>query len=277
MPGLTTVLIAAAGAAGLIVGSFLNLVAYRLPARIPLTLERRCPDCDAPIKRRHQVPVVGWLLLRGKCAECGARVSARFPIVEIVTALAFAGVVWYFLAAGDPSRAFRDWMVLAILVVAYWYFAAISIVLTLIDLDTRRLPNAIVLPSYAVAGALFTIAALLSSDWPSLLRAAVSMAVLFAFYSILTLVRPAGMGGGDVKLAGVIGLYLGWIGWGAVAVGAFAAFLFGGIFGIALIIMRRAGRRTAIPFGPWMILGAWTGILAGEAVSQAYLALYATA
>ena len=277
MPGLTAVLVAAAGAIGLIVGSILNVLAYRVPAGIPLTRESRCPACEAPTTRRSKVPLIGWLLVRGKCDECGARLSVRSPTVEVVTALAFAGVAWYFLAASEPSRTLLDWAVVGILLVAYWYFAAISIVLTLIDLDTRRLPNAIVLPSYAVAGALLTIAALLSSDWQSLVRAAVSMTVLFAFYSILSLIRPAGMGGGDVKLAGVIGLYLGWIGWGAVAVGAFAAFLFGGLYGIALILLRRAGRRTAIPFGPWMILGAWTGIVAGQTVGQAYLALYASA
>ena len=101
------------------------------------------------------------------------------------------------------------------------------------------------------------------------------MAALYAFYFVLRLVRPGGMGGGDVKLAGVIGIYLGWLGWGALAVGAFAAFLFGGVFGIALMLVRRAGRKTAIPFGPWMILGAWTGVFAGEAVGAGMSNLFA--
>jgi len=163
---------------------------------------------------------------------------------------------------------------LALIIVAFLYFAAVSIVLTLIDLDTHRLPNAIVLPSYLVAGILFTTAAALTGDWGSLLRAAIGMAVLYAFYAILRLARPGGMGGGDVKLAGVLGIHLGWIGWGALAVGAFAAFLYGGLFGIALLLLRRAGRKTAIPFGPWMILGAWTGVFAGEAVGRWYVNLF---
>ena len=131
------------------------------------------------------------------------------------------------------------------MIVAFLYFAAISIVLTLIDLDTHRLPNSIVLPSYLVAGILFTLASLLSGDWAPLLRAGIGMAALYAFYFVLRLARPGGMGGGDVKLAGVVGIYLGWLGWGALAVGAFAAFLFGGVFGIALIA--RAGGPGARP------------------------------
>lgn len=274
MVALTPLFVVFAGLLGLAVGSFLNVVAYRVPAGISLTRESRCPHCDTAIAAKYNVPVIGWLALRGRCANCGAAISKRYPIVEALTGLSFAVLVWFFLDAfGDEAWAESPWA-LGILVIAYLYFAAISIALTLIDLDTHRLPNVIVLPSYLVAGVLLTIAAWLSGDWPSLLRAAIGMAVLYAFYFLLRLVRPGGMGGGDVKLAGVIGLYLGWLGWGALAVGAFFAFVYGGVFGIALLIARRAGRRTAIPFGPWMILGAWTGVFAGESISRAYLSLY---
>lgn len=163
---------------------------------------------------------------------------------------------------------------IAVVIVAFLYFAVISVVLTLIDIDTHRLPNRIVLPSYLVAGILFTFAALLGGDAAALLRAGIGMAVLYAFYFVLRLLRPGGMGGGDLKLAGVIGMYLGWIGWGALAVGAFAAFLLGGLFGITLMLVRRAGRQTAIPFGPWMILGAWIGVFAGEAAAREYMSVF---
>lgn len=274
MVALTPLFVVFAGLFGLAVGSFLNVVAYRVPAGIPLTRESRCPHCDAAIASRHNVPVVGWLALRGRCANCGAAIAKRYPIVEALTGITFTVVAWFFLTAfgGEPWG--RSPWALGLVVIAYLYFAAVSIVLTLIDLDTHRLPNAIVLPSYLVADALLTLAAWLSGDWPSLLRAAIGMAVLYAFYFLLRLVRPGGMGGGDVKLAGVIGLYLAWLGWGALAVGAFFAFVYGGVFGIALLIARRAGRRTAIPFGPWMILGAWTGIFAGESIGRAYISLY---
>ena len=274
MVALTPPLVFFAGLLGLAVGSFLNVVAYRVPEGISLTRESRCPYCDAAIAARHNVPVFGWLALRGRCAACGAAISKRYPLVEGLTGISFAFITWFFLTAFGSEPWGRSPWALGLLVIAYLYFAAISIVLTLIDLDTHRLPNAIVLPSYIVAGLLLALAAWLSGDWPSLLRATIGMAALYAFYFLLRLVRPGGMGGGDVKLAGLIGLYLGWLGWGALAVGAFFAFLYGGVFGIALLIARRAGRRTAIPFGPWMILGAWTGIFAGETIGRAYISVY---
>lgn len=279
MTPLIIFLVVIAGVFGLLIGSFLNVVAHRVPAKVSLMRESRCPHCDTAIKPWHNVPVLGWMVLRGRCANCKAPISPRYPIVEAITGVAFALITWVgltypaVLGAATSSKTGNS-IALALIIVAFLYFAAISIVLTLIDLDTHRLPNAIVLPSYLVAGILFTTAAALTGDWGSLLRAAIGMAVLYAFYAILRLARPGGMGGGDVKLAGVVGIHLGWIGWGALAVGAFAAFLYGGLFGIALLLLRRAGRKTAIPFGPWMILGAWTGVFAGEAVGRWYVNLF---
>jgi len=290
---LTIFLVVIAGVFGLLIGSFLNVVAYRVPAKVSLMRESRCPHCDTAIKPWHNVPVLGWIVLRGRCANCKAPISPRYPIVEAVTGIAFAVITWWGIAVYDgllsPNATLVEYLALptmdgtvypadiwaaVLVIVAFLYFAAISIVLTLIDLDTHRLPNSIVLPSYLVGGILFTIAAWLTGEWGLLLVAAIGMAVLYAFYFILRLARPGGMGGGDVKLAGVIGMHLGWIGWGALAVGAFAAFLYGGLFGIALVLLRRAGRKTAIPFGPWMILGAWTGVFAGEAVGRGYVNLF---
>ena len=148
-------------------------------------------------------------------------------------------------------------MSLFLIVIAYVYLASVSIVLTLIDVRSHRLPNAIVLPSYAVLAMLFTGACLFGAPWQNLLRA----------------IRSGGMGGGDVKLAGVLGAALGWIGWGSLVVGAFAAFLIGGLVGLALIATRRASRTTSIPFGPFMLVGAWIGIAVGEPLSRGYLTL----
>lgn len=264
----TPFLVVLSGILGLVIGSFLNVVAVRVPAGASLVRESRCPQCDEAIKPWHNVPVLGWLVLRGRCASCGEPISPRYPIVEAITGVFFALVAWLVLATSTAPLPATS----AVLV-AFLYFAAISVVLTLIDLDTHRLPDAIVLPSYVVAGVLLAVACVLGGDWSRLLMAAIGMAVLYAFYFVVRLIRPDGMGGGDVKLAGVVGIYLGWLGWGALAVGAFAAFVLGGIFGLALIAGRRAGRRTAIPFGPWMLAGAWVGIFMGQALGAWYVSL----
>lgn len=271
-PAMITVVIILLGLLGLVIGSFLNVVVYRVPAGISLMRESRCPSCDAPVRPWQNVPVVSWLALRGRCASCGARISPRYPLVELATGLAFAGVGWLFLIDGDLPIGAR----IAVTVV-YLYLAAVSIALTLIDIDTHRLPNSIVLPGYVVVAVLFTLACVLGAEWSALLRAAIGGVALYAFYLLLRLVRPAGMGGGDVKLAGVLGACMAWLGWGAFAVGAFAAFLIGGVFGLALIAARRAGRKTAIPFGPFMLAGAWVGIIAGQAIADWYLGLFAIA
>lgn len=264
-------LLVIAGVLGLILGSFLNVVIYRVPAGISLNRPSQCPSCDAPVRPWQNVPVISWLALRGKCANCGAPISARYPLVELATGVAFFGVVW---AAMETSTTSATNVVAVVLVtIAYLYLAAISIALTLIDLDTRRLPNAIVLPSYVVLGALFTAACVFGAPWENLLRAAIAGAALFAFYWLLRAIRSGGMGGGDVKLAGVLGIALGWIGWGAVIVGAFAAFLIGGVAGIALMLTRRATRKTAVPFGPFMVVGAWLGIIVGEPVARWYVGM----
>lgn len=160
-----------------------------------------------------------------------------------------------------------------LLVLVYLYLAVVSVVLSVIDLRTRRLPNAIVLPSYLVIGVFLAAACVFGAPWAALGRAAVGGALLFVFYLLLRAMGSGGMGGGDVKLAGVLGIALGFIGWGALIVGALAAFVAGGIVGVILIALRVAGRNSKIPFAPFMVIGAWIGILAGETVARWYLGL----
>lgn len=161
-----------------------------------------------------------------------------------------------------------------VILVAFVYLAAISIALTLIDLDHHRLPNVVVLPGYIVGAVLLWAASLTAGDAGSVLRSGIGMAAMFLGYLLLALVYPGGMGFGDVKLAGVLGLYLGWLGWEQLIVGAFAAFVLGGIFSIVLLLARRANRKTGIPFGPWMICGAWIGIAWGYPIVTGYLAFF---
>ena len=249
------------GLLGLLIGSFLNVVVWRVPrGESIVSPSSACPRCGHQIRARDNVPVVSWLLLRGQCRDCGEPISRRYPLVEAATGALFGLTTWHFgLSSALP---------------AYLFLAAISIALALIDLDTKRLPNAIVLPSYPVAIALLALASWNpggASDWPALWRALLGGAGLYAVYFVLMVVYPAGMGFGDVKLAGVLGLFLGWVGWGALVVGWFAAFLLGGLFAIGLLVAGRANRKTGIPFGPWLLLGAAVGIVCGQPIAAWYL------
>lgn len=148
-------------------------------------------------------------------------------------------------------------------IVAYAYLAVISVMLAVIDARTHRLPNRIVLPAYPALAVLLAIACATGIPWTSLGRAALGGVVMFAFFALLRILPGGAMGGGDVKLAGVLGIATGFAGWGALAVGAFAGFVLGGLYGLVLLLARRAGPTTAIAFGPFMIAGAWIGLLAG--------------
>ena len=275
---LVSVVVGIIGVFGLLIGSFLNVVVYRVPAkRSIVSPPSACPHCGAPIRWADNIPVVSWIVLRGKCRDCGAPISVRYPLVELGTGVFFAGVALWFLLTQLPRERWSSTpttVAPVLALIAYLYLAAVSIALALIDLDTRTLPNRIVLPSYLVGAALLGASGFLAGDLTALATAATGAAALFLFYFLLALVYPRGMGMGDVKLAGLLGLFLGFLGWQAIVVGAFAAFVLGGIFSIVLVAMRRASGKTAVPFGPWMLLGAWLGILFGSDIMGTYLGLF---
>ena len=246
------------GVLGLVVGSFLNVVIWRVPrGESVVNPPSHCPACDRPVRPRDNVPVASWLMLRGRCRDCGAPISARYPAVELGTAVVFTVLA---LRIGP-----------AVTLPAFLYLGAIGVALSMIDLDVKRLPNVIVIPSYVVTGVLLTVAAAVGHRWDDLLRAGLAMMALYGFYFLLAVIYPAGMGFGDVKLAGVLGLYLGWLGWGEVVVGGFLGFLFGAVVGGVLMVARRAGRKSAIPFGPFMVAGALVAVLWGGALADLYL------
>jgi leader peptidase (prepilin peptidase) / N-methyltransferase len=250
------VLVVAAAVLGLLVGSFLNVVIHRVPrGESVVRPPSHCPGCGQAIKTRHNVPVFGWLVLRGRCAGCGARISVRYPLVEFGTAVLFALLA---LRLGPPDLP------------AFLYFGAIGIALALIDLECRRLPDAIVLPSYPVLVLLLTASAWWRGDWWSLARAGIGGAALFGFYLVLALAHPAGMGFGDVKLAGLLGGILAYLSWPALLIGAFGGFLLGAVAGVVVLATGRGGRKTALPFGPFMIAAALLAIFAAGPLGQAY-------
>ena len=221
--------------------------------------------CGARIKGYDNIPVFSWFILRGKCRTCKTAISMRYPVVELGTGIFFGVVAWKFLSPASAAL---------FLLIAFLYLAAVSVALALIDLETQTLPNQIVLPSYFVALVLLGAAAIASGDYGTALRAGNGAAALWLFYFALAFAYPGGMGFGDVKLAGLLGLFLGYLGWDVLVTGTFAAFVLGGVFSLALLILGKANRKSGIAFGPWMLAGAWVGVLFGEPVVQGYLSFF---
>jgi len=253
-------LIVAMAILGLAVGSFLNVVISRVPGGESLVRPpSHCPACGHQIRNRHNIPVLGWLMLRGRCADCRVRISVRYPLVELLTASLFVAVALRF-ANLDQLAALP----------AFLYFTAMGISLAAIDLDVGRLPNAIVYPSYLVLGSLLAIAALAQHDGAALLRVGVGAGVMFLGYFAVASVYPAGMGFGDVKLAGIVGGALGFMSYPILAVGAFAAFFIGSVVGIGQIFSSRGTAKSSIAFGPFMITGALLALFVGSAVTELY-------
>jgi leader peptidase (prepilin peptidase)/N-methyltransferase len=253
MPAVMSIAYAAflAGAFGLLLGSFLNVVAYRLPRGESLALPgSRCPSCGTPIKPYDNIPVLSWLLLRGRCRNCREPVSWRYPVVEGMTALLLVAVV---LAKGAD----RDvWLGLA--------FVLLLVPVTLIDLDHRIIPNKLMLIGFVVS-----IALVLATRPDDLVEHLIAAAAAGGFLLLAALAYPAGMGMGDVKLAGVMGLFLG----RAVGPAMFVAMIAGTVVGAVIIARKGAkeGRKTGIPFGPYLALGGLVGLFAGDAIVDWYL------
>jgi len=248
-----------AAVVGLAVGSFLNVLIHRVPAGLSVVRPgSRCPACEHSVRSRDNVPVLSWLLLRGRCRDCGTRIAARYPLVELGTALLFALVA----ARLGPSASLP----------AFLYLCAVSVALAAIDLETQRLPNVLTLPSYLVGGGLLAVAAAVDGDVGRLLRAVEGMVALYAFYFVICYATAGkGMGFGDVKLAGLLGLYLGWLGWPELLVGAFAAHLLGGVVAVWLVARGGASRKTRVPFGPFLVAGALVALLVGSPIAHAWL------
>lgn len=248
---------------GLAIGSFLNVVIHRIPARASLSRPAsHCPVCGHSIRKRHNVPLLGWLVLRGRCADCRSSISVRYPLIELMTAALFVAV----------SLRIGDLQLLAVLP-AVLYFTAAGICLAFIDLDVGRLPNAIVYPSYPVLALLLALGAIGQRDAGALLRSGVGAALLFGVYFALAFAFPSGMGAGDVKLAGLVGGFLAFFSYPVLVVGAFAAFFVGSVVGIGKIAVGRASGKSSLPFGPFMIAGALIALFAGSTVTDFYTRL----
>jgi leader peptidase (prepilin peptidase)/N-methyltransferase len=249
----------AAALGGLLVGSFLNVVAHRLPRGESLVRPRsRCTECGTQLRAIDNVPVISWLALRGRCHHCGTSISARYPIVELVTGALYIAVV---ASQDDAVVASQDD---ALRIVLGLLLVTALVPITLIDLELRIIPNVITGP--AALAAVIAIAAL---DIDFLPEALIAGAAGGGFFLVAAILYPRGMGMGDVKLAGMLGLYLG----RAVAPAIFIALIAGVVVGAAVIARKGAkeGRKTAVPFGPFLALGGMIAFFAGADLVDAYL------
>jgi leader peptidase (prepilin peptidase)/N-methyltransferase len=227
---MTAVLVAACTIAGLAVGWFADPVITRVPLKLPV---RGAPGDGEPPRRPYRRVAVTLL--------CGG-------------------------LSGALAAVYHDSWVLA----AYLVLGVALVVLSVIDLETFLLPNRIVYPLGFVSVGLFAVAAAGDDDWHAYTRALLAGVIAFVVFFVLHLVSPRGMGFGDVKLSFILGLALGWLGWGELFVGLFLGFLYGAVIGIALIVARTRGRRQPLPFGPFLAAGTLTGILVGTAIVDWY-------
>lgn len=248
---------------GLLVGSFVNVVVYRVPRHESVLFPpSHCPGCGAAIKKRHNIPVVGWLVLRGRCAGCAGRISPRYPLVEAITGLTYVALTMRFgVSAALP---------------AYLFLATVGIALALIDADGHRMPTTILMPSYVVGAALLTLASVAEGNTQTLLRACVGAVALAMTQLLFVMELPFG-GAGRIQLAGLLGLFLGWLGWPALLVGIVAAIGTCGAVETVRSARNHAESSFTIALAPPMVMAAGVALFVTTPLVHWYGSLIGTA
>jgi leader peptidase (prepilin peptidase)/N-methyltransferase len=244
---------------GAVIGSFLNVCIYRLPRGESIVSPgSRCPECGRQLSIIDNVPLISYVALRGRCRRCGGRISPRYPLVELLNAVLFVLAGWRF---GLEPELWPALLLISTLIVVFF-----------IDLEHFIIPNVVVLPVAAVGLAAMIAISLTTTDpdFPSWWVFPLCGAASSAFFFIIVLAYPRGMGMGDVKLAGMLGFFLGQ----TVAVGLFLGFLLGAVVGIALIATGRKGRKSRVPFGPFLAVGALVALFYGNQLLDLYLGLF---
>ena len=251
-------LIVVCGAFGLAIGSFLNVVIYRVPRKESIvTPPSACPSCGTELAVRDNIPVLSWVLLRGKCRACGAPISWQYPVVELLTAGLFAGVA---------ARFGYDWAVPAYLAL----FAGL-VALSWIDVERMVLPKAIVYPVSVMVALLLLIPAGVYGAWHSYWVAWAFAGGWFLLFYLMWFASPRLLGFGDVRLAPALGLSLGWLGWRYVVLGFFAANVIGAVIGIGLIVAKKAERQSRVPYGVFLAAGTAVAVFAGPELLRPFL------
>jgi leader peptidase (prepilin peptidase)/N-methyltransferase len=241
---------------GLAIGSFLTVVVDRVPKKESIVSPRsRCPYCGAEIRTRDNFPVLSWLLLHGRCRNCRARIPARYPLLEAGTAASFAGV-----AIAYPR---------VYVIVMLCAFCAVMLAVGAIDLEHKIIPNKITYPAFPAFALVVVVGWAVGQDLDPV-RASIGALAYGGAFLLIAIIAPRGLGMGDVKLTALIGLVMGSLGLRYVGVAAGAAVLLGGVGGILALLAGR-GRKSAIPFGPFLTAGALVAVFWGERVADWYL------
>jgi leader peptidase (prepilin peptidase)/N-methyltransferase len=254
-------LIVGCGLLGLAVGSFLNVVIYRVPRNESVVSPRsHCPTCSAPIKEYDNIPVISWLMLRGRCRTCQATISPRYLVVELISAALFSGLA---------ARMGYVWELPAFMI-----FLASLLALSCIDIELLVLPKKVIYPSLLLVTVLLVLASGADHDWDRLLMGACSAVGWFVLFFSMNFASPRILGFGDVRLAPLLGLALGWLGWRYVVLGFFGANVIGAVIGISLIAAKRMTRDQPIPYGVFLAAGAALAIFGGPEILSHFSSIH---
>ena len=250
-------LLVTVGLFGLLVGSFLNVVIWRIPRGESVVKPgSHCPGCDHELSPLENVPVLSWLTLRGRCRHCQTRISFRYPAVELATAGLWVGLAQRFGSSWELP--------------AFLALAAGLVALSMIDFDHFLLPNKVLYPTGILVAGLLLLPGAIDGEWDSYGRAALGGLAAFLVFLLIHVISPRGMGFGDVRLSFVLGLALGWLSWGHIFLGLFLGFALGALIGVLLIATKVRTRKDHVPFGPFLAAGGLIAVFAGTQLLELY-------
>jgi len=267
---MTAFLITIAAIFGVVLGSFLNALAYRLPRGESLMTRSHCTKCDKQITAWENIPVLSWLALRGKCSKCKNPISLQYPLVEAFVGLSFAGAMWSAARIAPPVESTGATLAAAIM---FFSFIFVGVLVALIDLKTMTIPSKAVWSGLAVALVALLGYLLITGDWQRALQAVIAAAAVSFVYFAIFFFKDGGVGFGDVRLSVFVGLVLGFVSPGVAVLGFFLPWVLAALWLIPSFIKKTVSGKDKIPFGPWLVLGTILAIVFGDIVVKFYLQL----